>query len=260
MLGFCHELMLDLLLAAVFTGEPPAKNRLRELVLADVRSRARAAGASQQQPWGRLRSQRREFAAAVNAAAAESSYSPTLLRTMLITGHETTAVALAWTIERLARHPEQADVVRRSSRASAARNVVLEALRVRPVIPVVHRTLQSDLVGGGGRTLPSGTRVGISAWGAHHDERRYLDPSSFRPDRFETVPAPRSTDWLPFGGGNRRCLGAHMALEMASKGLCALLERFEVTAPDPRGEPAVPASIMLVPGRRVQVMLRPARV
>jgi cytochrome P450 len=86
------------------------------------------------------------------------------LVTLLLAGHETTATSVAWAIERLVRHP--AELARLVAEIDAAADggerymtaVVNETLRVRPVVPIVARTLTSELEVDG-RTLPPGTRV-----------------------------------------------------------------------------------------------------
>jgi cytochrome P450 family 135 len=134
------------------------------------------------------------------------------LVTLLVAGHETTATALAWAVERLARHPEKLD--RLASEVAAGEDaylkaVVLETLRLRPVISIVNRTLKEPFEIGG-YTLPAGVKVAPSIYLVHRRADVYPEPERFLPERFLEQP-PGTYTWIPFGGGVRRCLGGAFA-------------------------------------------------
>jgi cytochrome P450 len=138
------------------------------------------------------------------------------LMTLLIAGHETTSVALTWTIGLLARHPQVLAQLRaeQSSGGDAyLQAVIKECLRLRPIVPFTGRTLTTSLQVRG-RTLPPGTKLWIPILLIHVLPELYPEPHAFRPERFlEGNPDPYT--WLPFGGGIRRCIGAGLAsLEM----------------------------------------------
>ena len=138
------------------------------------------------------------------------------LMTLLLAGHETTATALSWTLERLARTP--AALARLEAEADAGwpdgsaylDAVVTETLRLRPVVPAVVRKLQAPMTFGGWE-LPAGVNIAPSIWLIHRDPQLYPEPEAFRPERFLDR-RPGTYEWLPFGGGIRRCLGASFAL------------------------------------------------
>jgi cytochrome P450 len=130
------------------------------------------------------------------------------LLTLLVAGHETTATALAWAIERLARHPEQWVRLQQGDE-DYLDAVVKETLRLRPVIPIVLRVLKQPLEIAG-YSLPAGVAVAPSILLVHTRADVYPDPFAFRPERFLEQPAGTYT-WIPFGGGVRRCLGASFA-------------------------------------------------
>ncbi|MGH2834808.1 MAG: cytochrome P450 [Solirubrobacteraceae bacterium] len=139
------------------------------------------------------------------------------LVTLLLAGHETTATAVAWAIERLVRHPDK--LARLVAEIDAGESdeymqaVVSETLRVRPVVPLVVRLLREPLQVGG-RLLPAGTRVVPSIYLTNRNPRVYDAPKEFRPERF-LRDGPETFSWIPFGGGIRRCIGASFAtLEM----------------------------------------------
>src|SRR6185437_16040267 len=134
------------------------------------------------------------------------------LLTLLVAGHETTATALAWALERLARHP-QAWTRLKSGDEDYLDAVIKETLRLRPVIPIVLRVLKAPLTVAG-LELPAGVAVAPCILMVHTRADVYPDPYAFRPERFLDQPAGTYT-WIPFGGGVRRCLGAAFAqLEM----------------------------------------------
>lgn len=138
------------------------------------------------------------------------------LITLLIAGHESTATMLAWTFERLLRHPEKLERVREEAAAGEsayAEAVVQETLRLRPVVPLVLRKLAAPFEVGG-YTLPAGTWIGPCAYLVQLNPGVYPEPKRFLPERFLDK-APPTYAWTPFGGGVRRCVGASFAqLEM----------------------------------------------
>jgi cytochrome P450 len=134
------------------------------------------------------------------------------LLTLLVAGHETTATALSWAVERLVRHPEKLQRLRAEVLAGEDAYLtatIQETLRLRPVIVVVLRRL-TEPVEIGGFELPAGMTVAPSIHLVHRDPRTYPEPDRFRPERFLEQP-PGTYTWIPFGGGVRRCLGAAFA-------------------------------------------------
>jgi cytochrome P450 len=134
------------------------------------------------------------------------------LLTLLVAGHETTATALAWTLDLLAHHPEA--LKRLTDEVDAGedtylRAVIAESLRLRPVVPLAGRRLTSDLRVDG-LDLEAGTDVTPAIWLTHTRAESYPEPYAFRPERFLNG-APSTYAWIPFGGGVRRCLGAAFA-------------------------------------------------
>ncbi len=135
------------------------------------------------------------------------------LLTLLVAGHETTATALAWAVERLVRHPDKLErLVAELERGQREylEAVVQETLRLRPVISIVARRLRAPVHIGEWR-LPAGITVAPSIYLMHRRPEIYADPESFRPERFLGGQAPGTYTWIPFGGGVRRCLGGAFA-------------------------------------------------
>jgi cytochrome P450 len=172
------------------------------------------------------------------------------LMTLLLAGHETTANSLSWALERLTRHPEVLARAVQAAHASAAGDpagdeyldaIAKETLRIRPVVFDVGRVLKEP-VEIAGYQLPAGVTV-IPAIGlVHASDAVYGDAARFRPERM--LPADQAakatlspTTWLPFGGGNRRCLGANLALAEMRIVLREVLRHADIettTAPDER--------------------------
>ena len=184
------------------------------------------------------------------------------LVTLLMAGHETTATGLAWTFERLVRHPE---VLRRAVAAADSGDaagdeyldaVIKESLRVRPVIFDVARKLTAPVEVAGYR-LPAGAAVFPGIGLVHADPALYPSPERFDPERM--VGATLSpTTWFPFGGGGRRCLGATFALVEMRVVLREILRRVELESTEAPGERQLAKHVTLVPsqGGRIRVRAR----
>lgn len=134
------------------------------------------------------------------------------LVTMLLAGHETTATALAWTFDLLLHHPEVLARLREELAAgdeSYLDAVVNESLRVRPVVATSQRVVSEPLEIDGYR-FGAGLTILSAIWLVHRRPDLYPDPLEFRPERFLGV-RPPTYEWIPFGGGVRRCIGANFA-------------------------------------------------
>jgi len=178
------------------------------------------------------------------------------LMTLLLAGHDTTATALSWALERLTRHP---DVLARAvAAADAGDNEYLDALaretlRVRPVVFDVGRVLKEPVEVAGYR-LPAGVTV-IPAIGlVHASDAVYDHPAQFRPDRM-LHNAQSPTTWLPFGGGNRRCLGANLALAEMRLVLGEVLRRVELKTTVAAGERTRVSGVIQQPKRGARITL-----
>ncbi len=183
------------------------------------------------------------------------------LVTLLLAGHETTATSVAWAIERLVRHTDKLRRLTAEIDEGATDEymtaVVNETLRVRPVVPVVARTLRQELQVGAYR-LPVGTRVVPSIYLTNRSPRVYDDPEAFRPERF-LGNAPETFSWIPFGGGIRRCIGASFALLEMKLMLRTILSELEPRLPEQgrrwrKGEWNRRRAVTLVPAAGARVV------
>jgi cytochrome P450 len=176
------------------------------------------------------------------------------LVTLLAAGHETTAGALGWALERLARHPDVLARVRAGDDAYLDA-VIKEVLRLRPVLSIVARkTLAPFEVGAW--TLPPGVHVTPCIYLTHRRPDLWEDPAAFRPERFLNG-APEPYAFIPFGGGTRRCLGAAFATLEMREVLRAVAARFELRPDRPEGERMRRRSITLTPARGGYVVPEP---
>ena len=177
--------------------------------------------------------------------------------TMILAGHETTAVTLFWALTLLAAVPEaQARV------AAEARGVDLAAAVAAGTIPDLPRTgavvaetlrlyppaftLARAAIGAdqaGGIAIAPGTLILIAPWVLHRHRRLWRDPDVFDPDRFAPgAPPPPRFAYLPFGAGPRVCVGAQFALMEATLALAAVVGAFEIARADDR--PVLPAAVV----------------
>jgi cytochrome P450 len=183
------------------------------------------------------------------------------LVTVLGAGHETTATALAWAMERLLRSPAPLERLRASLAVADDDYLdatIKETLRARPVIVDVARKLTAPLRIAG-YELPAGSFVLPAIAALHYREDLFPEPDEFRPERFLEGRADTYA-WIPFGGGVRRCIGAAFAEYEMRIVLRAFLERAELRAPDPAPEGVRVRNITLAPARGAQVILeRPLR-
>lgn len=173
------------------------------------------------------------------------------LVTLIFAGHDTTAVALAWALERIVSRPDVveriADEIDRATGGGPPRAdqlggleyldaAIRESLRVRTVMPFVVRLTKGPFVAGG-RTYPPGVVLCPCSHLVHRREDLYPDPRRFRPERFlERHYAAH--EWFPFGGGGRMCLGIAFALYEMKVVLGTLLAMVRLARP--AGSKSVP--------------------
>ncbi|RWO41326.1 MAG: cytochrome P450 [Mesorhizobium sp.] len=162
--------------------------------------------------------------------------------TLLVAGHDTTALALSWTWFLLGQHPEvQARMAAEIAyvlgdrpatthdlhRLKYTESVVMESMRIYPPAWTIGR----ESVGSfklGGYTFPAGVTIFISPWVLHRDPRYFAQPETFRPERWIGNLAhelPRFA-YMPFGGGPRICIGQRFAMMEAVLILTTMAQRF----------------------------------
>ncbi|HKV22082.1 MAG TPA: cytochrome P450, partial [Mycobacterium sp.] len=185
------------------------------------------------------------------------------LITLLVAGHDTTATGLSWALERLTRHPAVLDKAVKAADASAAGDptgdefldaVAKEILRLRPVVFDVGRVLKEPVELAGYR-LPVGVMVAPGIGLVHSSSEQYPRPDAFDPERMVGATLGPTT-WLPFGGGNRRCLGATFAMVEMRVVLREVLRRVELATTTARPERQKVKHVILIPHRGARIRVR----
>ncbi len=190
------------------------------------------------------------------------------LVTLLVAGHETTALTLTWTFDLLGRHPGiearlhdelddvlggQAPTVDDLEELAYLEAVIDEAMRLYPPAWAIGRKA-IEPVTLGGYTFPPGSQFMMSQWVMHRDPRFYDDPSSFRPSRWQDGLEDRLPRfaYFPFGGGPRTCIGSSFALLEAKLIIATVAQayRLEPLTDEP---PGTDPSITLRPEGEVPV-------
>lgn len=164
--------------------------------------------------------------------------------TLLLAGHETTAVALSWTFALLARHPEVAERLRAEVASALAgrpptiedlpalpytRMVIDEALRLYPPAwAILRRAIGDDELGP--YHIPAHSNIFISPWAIHRHPAFWDNPEAFDPDRFSPARSAGRPHfaYLPFGGGPRQCIGNSFALTEAQLILATITQRYRL--------------------------------
>lgn len=186
------------------------------------------------------------------------------LITFLFAGHETTALTLAWAMYHLHRNPsayssliQELDSLENDAPAKLAaapylKATVQETLRVHPIVTETLRKLKSPLRLGEYQ-LPAGLAVAPATVLAHYNPETYQEPEQFRPERFmDRSYSP--FQYMPFGGGHRRCIGAAFASFEIAIVLGSLLKLFQFELVD--SAPVVPKRRNVTIGPSTSVPLR----
>jgi cytochrome P450 len=176
----------------------------------------------------------------------EVEFSRTQIRdevtTLLIAGHETTALSISYTLSLLSWHPE----IRRAVRAEArevlgddppaygdvddldlTQRAYREALRLYPPAWAVFRRTTGD-VRLGDYGIESGAAVITPQWSIHRDPRYFEEPTRFDPDRWARHRPGEVPAYFPFSSGPHACIGKQFALSGATLVLARLVRDFEI--------------------------------
>jgi cytochrome P450 family 138 len=288
------RITLNVILRAVFGAEGHELERLREILPPGIKLGSALALVPVPQwdwgrwsPWGRFYQYRREYDAIVDrlidkaltdsalgdredvlALMLQSRYedgSPTSraeiadeLIAMLAAGHETTATTLAWAVERLQRHPELLDRLVADLEAGSEEllnSTIFEILRTRPVIDTTFRQVKAPTLQIGPWTVPQGQTIVASIGLLHADEAVFPDAARFDPDRF-MLRRPDPAEWIPYGGGVRRCIGAAFATMEIRVVLRTLLRGFVISPSGARDEGRQSRGVAIAPSRGALVRVR----
>lgn len=166
------------------------------------------------------------------------------LVTMLVAGHETTALAMSWTLYEMSRNPQLTRRLRDEVQAAIGdraptladlpkmayvEQTVKEALRLYPPFwSLSRKALEEDVIAG--YTVPKGATLMLCPYVMHRNPKYWTNPEAFDPDRFgpERAGAVHEYAYFPFGGGPRTCIGKRLALMEAQLSLAMLIQRFDL--------------------------------
>lgn len=165
------------------------------------------------------------------------------LLTFIVAGHETTALALSWSLYLCAFDPDVQERARAEIQAVAGgravmgddvenlpfvRALVEEAMRLYPPAGLISRTaIAADTLCG--RDIRPGDTVMVPIYALHRNHLLWDAPDAFRPERFLDRKSVDRYAYLPFGDGPRICIGASFALQEAVIILGTLLSRYRFT-------------------------------
>jgi cytochrome P450 len=160
------------------------------------------------------------------------------LLTLVVTGHDTTTTALAWALTWICGHPGVEDEMRKELRDVDEADVraisqlpyldatCKEVLRIHPIVPAVFRQVMKPYSLCGYEFSP-GTVLSPNIYLVHHRAELFPESDKFEPRRHLTR-TYSPYEYLPFGGGARRCIGMHLALLEMKIILISLFRRFEL--------------------------------
>jgi cytochrome P450 family 138 len=261
-----NRITLNVIIRTIFGAKGTELDELREIVPPYMKRGQVLAFATppphwarRHSPWGKLDEIRASFDRIVCSLISEAEADPNLaqrtdilaslvrsrndqatamsrqdicdeLSTLVGAGHETTASALAWTFERLRRHPEVlAELVREVDEGGRdfRRATIWESLRVRTVIDVCGRRVTSPHFTLDEWRISPNRNVIVRIADLHEDPLLFPDPTQFNPHRFSGS-RPAAPTWLAFGGGARRCIGADFAVTEMDIVLRTVLRNFRI--------------------------------
>ncbi len=189
------------------------------------------------------------------------------LVTTIVAGHDTTAVALSWTFEQVLSCPEVVSRIREEApllgNLSAADPLpaleytdaaLRESLRRRTVIQFIARLLQRPF-SAGGEEYSAGVMLAPCIHLLHQHPDLYPEPAKFRPERFlERRYGP--SEWMPFGGGHRLCIGMAFAMQQMKIVLSTVLSRCDLVRPEGARSRPVRRGLTIAPSDGTRVLMR----
>jgi cytochrome P450 family 110 len=191
--------------------------------------------------------------------------------TLLVTGHETTTTGMAWGLYWVAQRGEVRARLREELGAlgpdpdpmAVAALPYLDAtckeiLRIYPIVPSLFRQVVDRPFAAGGWIFEPGTFVSPSIYLTHHRGDIYANPDSFEPARFlERTFSPY--EYLPFGGGSRRCVGMHLAVFEMKIVLAGLVRAYDYDIVAPRKVTPARRFVTVAPGNGLRVRITAVR-
>ena len=180
------------------------------------------------------------------------------LVTLLIQGHSSTATGMAWTLERLVRHPQVMERLREEAQTEGREYmeaVLKESLRVRPPLANTSMRKVAQPYRLGEHELPVGTLLAVAIYLIHRNPAVYPDPEAFQPERFLDW-KPGRYEWIPFGEGHRHCIGATFALTEIETVIRAIVRRTRLEPVEQADEKIKRLGIGFSPAGGARVIVR----
>ncbi|MFT4581244.1 MAG: cytochrome P450 [Gammaproteobacteria bacterium] len=216
-----------------------AKRRLDEIVFAMIAARRRA-GAQENDILDRLISARDPD----TGEPTDEEQMRDEVVTLMLAGHETSSMALAWTLYLLAQHPEVAERLAEELGQVLAggpagykdlnsvpylKQVVQESMRIYPPVWAIGRRSQQTEVFGD-YEIPANSYVAVVPYTLHRHPEFWPDPERFDPDRFQpnSSESRHSYSYLPFAAGPRACIGLGMAMLEIQLVLAQVVQRYRI--------------------------------
>lgn len=277
-------------------GEHPRAMRIRRLLLDFLRA-AHAAPVFHLPglidrldvgPWRRFRRLRRELDEVLHAALRDGAGPPgnligllretrkesgealspvemrDIVMSIIVAGHETTAIALTWAFALALAQPgvaeEMVGEIRRVTGGEPLRRehlaeltfldaVIKESMRLAPINPIIPRVTLAPLTLGE-HVIPAGMHVAANSYGVHRRPDIFPDPDTFAPRRFLDA-KPDHFSWIPFGGGARKCVGMAFALHEMKAVMATILTECPLTLVRPGRHGQRMLGDMAAPGKNV---------
>ena len=236
-----------------------ARKRFDELVHAEIHARQKSGGSEADLLTSLLEARYEDGSTISNSGIRDQ------LVTLLVAGHETTQIAMSWAMSWIVRNPAvldslcselagQESLEQVAQKSKLLNGICQEALRLNPVIPDVQRTLKSPMEFEE-CVIPAGATVAAATYLVHVDGEVYPEPLEFRPERWlERTYKP--FEYMPFGGGIRRCIGASLAMTEMKIVLAALIRhgRFELPHDAPASEIVHRRNFTVAPGSGIPLV------
>ncbi|CAH1119101.1 unnamed protein product [Phaedon cochleariae] len=198
--------------------------------------------------------------------------------TFMFEGHDTTSMAICYTLMALANEPEIQDEIRReiheiigdSSKKPTFSNLgelkftercIKECLRLYPSVPFISRLSGEEIQTHSGYTIPKGANINIYIFDLHRSTHIWENPEKFDPDRFlpENVSKRHPFAYLPFSAGPRNCIGQRFAILEIKAALCGILRKFKLEAVDAPEDMVFKSDLVLRPAGEIRVKFVPRK-
>ncbi|KAH7566649.1 hypothetical protein JRO89_XS08G0208800 [Xanthoceras sorbifolium] len=166
-----------------------------------------------------------------------------LILVMITAGTDTSAVTLEWAMSNLLNHPDvlkkareeldaqvgQARLIDESDlpKLQYLQSIISETLRLYPAAPLLVPHVSSSHCTVGGYDVPADTILLVNAWAIQRDPKLWNEPTSFKPERFESGEGKEGHKLMPFGMGRRACPGAGLAQRIVGLTLGSLIQCFD---------------------------------